>query len=64
MLLDGNYKYIGISAAYHTSLEIITIILLADSLTEFSTPQPLSSLSNNMAAFQGSGANRPTHDDY
>lgn len=63
MLLDGNYKYIGIGAAYHKTLEIITVILLADSLAESSSPQPLP-LSNISPAFQGSGANRPTHEDY
>jgi uncharacterized protein YkwD len=29
MLLDGDYKYIGVGAAYHSSQEIITVILLA-----------------------------------
>jgi len=37
MLLDPNYKYIGIGTASHKTQEIITVILLADNVTEFSS---------------------------
>lgn len=39
MLLDGGYGYIGVGTCYHRTHDIITVILLADEISELRESQ-------------------------
>lgn len=41
MLLDNQYEYIGIGSAYHRLHGVITVILLAEHLTELGSSASL-----------------------
>jgi len=39
MLLDGGYGFIGVSTCYHRTHDIITVVLLADEVSELRESQ-------------------------